>query len=159
MKLSKHFGLRILLCVILAWGVFVADQYIKYRVLKGTTHSFLNGAFGIGPFYNRGIAFSINLPDVLLGLAIMLSLVFVLWLAFFQLHSHTVLAAIAAGLILGGSSGNAYDRIQHGAVVDYVHVFHTSVFNFADVAIAAGLLMVVILLFHGKNGLKDHPKE
>ena len=151
MKFSKSTSARVLLCVLLAWGVFGVDQYIKHFILRGATHTFFGGQLTIGLFYNQGIAFSINLPDLLLGLAIVVSLVFVLWLAFSQLRHHQVWAAAAAGLVLGGSTGNAYDRIQHGAVVDYIHVFYTSVFNIADMAIAVGLLTIVILLFQRKD--------
>jgi signal peptidase II len=63
----------------------------------------------------------------------------------------------AFGLIIGGAIGNAIDRIAYGAVADFVllHMetaswrFNWYVFNLADVAIVAG---VVVLLYESLLG-------
>jgi signal peptidase II len=51
-------------------------------------------------------------------------------------------------LILGGALGNEYDRIVHGAVIDFIEVyvrsFHWPAFNVADSAISAGACLVLI---------------
>lgn len=55
-----------------------------------------------------------------------------------------------AGLILavGGGIGNLIDRIAHGAVVDFVSLgigpLRTGIFNVADVAITAGLVLFLM---------------
>ena len=58
-----------------------------------------------------------------------------------------VFVALALGLVLGGALGNAYDRFSYGWVADfyYFHVgaFHWYVFNLADVAIVAGVAMLM----------------
>jgi signal peptidase II len=71
-----------------------------------------------------------------------------IWLA----RSGSRLVALALGLIIGGAIGNAIDRLAYGAVADFVllHLefagfrFNWYVFNLADVAIVAG---VAILLY------------
>jgi signal peptidase II len=59
----------------------------------------------------------------------------------------TRFVALALGLILGGALGNAIDRFSYGWVADfyYFHVgaFHWYIFNLADVAIVAGVAMLV----------------
>lgn len=56
--------------------------------------------------------------------------------------------AVALGLIIGGALGNVIDRIQMGAVADfldfYIGVYHWPAFNLADSCVFIG---VVILLF------------
>ncbi len=63
-------------------------------------------------------------------------------------RSTTILTCLALGLVMGGALGNAIDRLLYGWVADfyYFHVgsFHWYIFNLADVAIVAG---VAILLF------------
>nr|WP_276902880.1 signal peptidase II [Pedobacter kyonggii] len=65
---------------------------------------------------------------------------------------------IALCFLIGGGIGNLYDRIVHGSVTDFMHMdfylFQTGVFNFADISIMIG---VVILLFHSfrSNTLKQ----
>lgn len=51
-------------------------------------------------------------------------------------------------LAVGGGIGNLIDRIAHGAVVDFVSVgvgpLRTGIFNFADVAITTGLVLLLL---------------
>lgn len=58
------------------------------------------------------------------------------------------LAAAGLGLILGGAIGNAIDRFSYGWVADfyYFHVggFRWYVFNLADVAIVAGVAILLV---------------
>ena len=78
-----------------------------------------------------------------------------IWLA----RAGSLLSALALGLIIGGAVGNAIDRLAYGAVADFVllHLetawgrFNWYVFNLADVAIVAG---VAILLYESLRG--DH---
>ena len=68
------------------------------------------------------------------------------------------MATVALGLIIGGAIGNGVDRFLHGAVVDFAlfhldiggKTFNWYVFNFADVAIVAG---VVGLLYDSLLGV------
>jgi signal peptidase II len=61
------------------------------------------------------------------------------------------------GLILGGAIGNLYDRVVHGAVTDFIEVYHGSwafpAFNLADSAITIGacLLLIDLLRPHRKH--------
>jgi signal peptidase II len=76
-----------------------------------------------------------------------------IWLA----RAGTRLSALGLGLIIGGAAGNAIDRIVYGAVADFVLLhaetaswrFYWYVFNLADVAIVAG---VAVLLYESIVG-------
>lgn len=61
-------------------------------------------------------------------------------------------ACILAGLILGGTVGNGYDRLFHGWVTDFIALHWWPVFNVADSAITVG----VVLLLAG-YGLRRRP--
>jgi len=50
---------------------------------------------------------------------------------------------IGLGAVLGGALGNLYDRIRHGAILDFLHVGLGGVFNPADVALVLGLAIVL----------------
>ena len=62
-------------------------------------------------------------------------------------RTSTRLVALALGLIMGGALGNAVDRFAYGWVADFYsfHVgsFHWYVFNLADVAIVAGVALLL----------------
>lgn len=56
------------------------------------------------------------------------------------------------GLIMGGTTGNGYDRLVHGTVTDFVALHWWPVFNAADSAISVGVaLLLVGYLVQGKR--------
>ena len=63
-------------------------------------------------------------------------------------RSVTILTCLALGLVMGGALGNAVDRLLYGWVADfyYFHVgsFHWYIFNLADVAIVAGVAILLL---------------
>jgi signal peptidase II len=81
------------------------------------------------------------------GLALVVSVAILVWLRAVAARSQVALAAGLA-LILGGALGNVLDRIEHGYVVDFIHVHwgqaYFPAFNIADAAITvgAGLLLL-----------------
>jgi signal peptidase II len=52
---------------------------------------------------------------------------------------------VAVGLLAGGALGNLADRIRADAVTDYIDVGSWPPFNLADVAISAGVILLVLL--------------
>jgi signal peptidase II len=56
---------------------------------------------------------------------------------------------LASGLIIGGASGNALDRLQYGSVVDFIHYqipgLISNVSNIADHAIVFGVLCIFVV--------------
>ncbi len=83
-------------------------------------------------------------------------------LAIWMARSHTRLATVALGLIIGGAIGNGIDRLAYGAVVDFAlfHIeiggktFNWYVFNLADVAIVAGVAALLYDSFLGVPAAK-----
>jgi signal peptidase II len=120
----------------------------------------------ITPFFDLELAWNIGISFgwlqndsqiVQLGLMAVKALA-VVALAIWMARSHTLLATIALGLIIGGAIGNAIDRLAYGAVVDFA-LFHVDiggnpyywyVFNLADSAIVAG---VIALLYDSLVGV------
>jgi signal peptidase II len=78
---------------------------------------------------------------------------------------------VALGLILGGILGNGLDRLQHGAVVDFLDFYvkdlnlgftriqewHYWTFNLADSAIVCGAVLLGLALF--KAGRAAQPAK
>jgi signal peptidase II len=50
--------------------------------------------------------------------------------------------------VIGGGTGNLYDRIIHGSVTDFLHLdlrlFQTGIFNMADVSIMTGMFIIIL---------------
>jgi signal peptidase II len=63
----------------------------------------------------------------------------------------------ALTLLCAGAAGNLIDRVRTGEVTDFVHlhlgnIFHWATFNFADVLIAAGLVLLLWRLRSASGG-------
>jgi signal peptidase II len=95
--------------------------------------------------WNRGVSYGWFAQHTAVGrfglvvLALAASLALWIWLA----RTGRPLTAAALGLIIGGALGNAVDRVIYGAVADFFllhwHGFDWYVFNIADLAIVAGV--------------------
>ncbi len=55
-----------------------------------------------------------------------------------------LLSSAALGLALGGAAGNLLDLVKLGGVVDFIDLGFWPVFNLADVAIVAGVLIAMM---------------
>jgi len=108
--------------------------------------SFLNLTLG----FNSGISFGLfsdvfaRFPAALIAGSMGIALFLLLWAAATKSHSE----AAALGLISGGALGNIWDRLQRGAVVDFIDLYvgewHWPAFNLADTAIVLGAAGLVI---------------
>ena len=135
-----------------AWMLYVYDIAAKGTV---TVAPFLDLVL----VWNQGVSYGMLQQQTELGrwglilFAVATSIALAVWLA----RATSKLVAVGIGLIIGGAVGNAIDRIAYGAVADFVllHVetaswrFDWYVFNLADVAIVAG---VVVLLYESLLG-------
>ena len=99
--------------------------------------------------WNRGINFGIGAggPEamrwVLIALAVAISAGLVVWV----LSARKRAIAWPVGLVAGGAIGNALDRVQYGAVADFLNMSCCGIqnpyaFNVADIAIFAGALWI-----------------
>lgn len=55
-------------------------------------------------------------------------------------------AQLGLGLALGGASGNVYDQLRRGSVLDFLDLGWWPVFNLADAAITMGVLTALWFL-------------
>ena len=151
--------------LIVASAVIILDQATKWWVVT----IFMNPprVVDVWPFFsvvmvwNRGVTFGF-LDDspfwgqwAFVGLALAIVAVLLLWLR----RAETKWRAAAIGLIIGGALGNVIDRVNYGAVADFLdfHVtgYHWPAFNFADSAITLGVaIMFFDALFKPKETVK-----
>jgi signal peptidase II len=62
------------------------------------------------------------------------------------------------GLVLGGAMGNLIDRLARGEVVDFLDFHFWPVFNVADIALTAGVLLAILRLLRCPPGQGAPPK-
>ncbi|HEY8641347.1 MAG TPA: signal peptidase II [Candidatus Dormibacteraeota bacterium] len=132
--------------VLIAVAVFVADRISKglvnASIAPGTEVSVVPHFLWITNAHNAGAAFGLaqaGAPLFLLA-SIVVSVALVVYVA--RNPGHTVNDALL-GLILGGTLGNGYERLVHGAVTDFITVHWWPVFNIADSAISVGVVLLL----------------
>lgn len=149
--LAKLWGPLSRLGLVLAIWVFALDQISKFWILKIVNLDErppiqLTSFADLLMAWNEGVSYgllSTHAQGLLVVMSLVISGVLWIWLA----RASTALAASSLGLIIGGAMGNALDRMLHGAVADFVHLHWGTwswyVFNVADIAIVAGVALLV----------------
>lgn len=139
------------LTLALALIVCGVDQLHKYWMLE--VYGIIEKApvritsfFDLVLVWNKGVSyglFTTHLQEVLIIVSLVISLLLWVWAC----GARHALAAAALGLVIGGALGNAWDRFSRGAVADFFHFhyqeFSWYVFNLADVAIVAGVALLM----------------
>lgn len=136
------------------WALFVFDLAAKGRVA-------LLPVFDLVLIWNRGISYGLLQQDTELGrwmlvtVHVVASIAITLWIR----RERDRVSAFGLALILGGAVGNGIDRVLYGAVVDYA-LLHWGevtwyVFNLADAAIVAGVVLLLYGALRGSTGASE----
>lgn len=116
--------------------------------------SFLGDTFRLDYAKNSGAFLSLGsgLPESVRGAvftwAVAALLAFLTYLCLTRPHMHRRMR-LALALVLSGGLGNLYDRVmQNGLVTDFMNMglgpLRTGIFNVADVAIVAGVVLLAL---------------
>lgn len=141
-----------LLAAVILLADFATKEIVRSQMPLGTSIP-MTSFFNLVSVRNPGAAFSF-LADaggwqryffVTLALAVSV------WLGWMLTQPQRRLDAFGFSAILGGALGNAYDRLAHAAVTDFLdfHVsgWHWPAFNGADIAICAGAFAIIVAAF------------
>jgi signal peptidase II len=135
-------------------GAFFLDQLSKWLIMNVVMDP--PRTITLAPFwdlvlaFNRGVSFSLFRQDTQMGVWILcgVSVIISLFLLFWLFKAPTKLLAIGLGLMVGGAFGNLLDRLQLGAVIDFLffhwHQYGFPAFNLADSAITIGVGFILL---------------
>jgi signal peptidase II len=136
---------------ILAFVIVAIDQFLKHLVHQsmrlGQSIPLLDGILKLTYVRNTGAAFSL-----FIGFSPYLAVIgFVVVLAVIYFH-HKIprryyILQTGLAFVLGGSLGNLADRIFRSYVIDYLDITIWPVFNFADIMINVGVVLIAFKLF------------
>jgi signal peptidase II len=145
------------------WMLFVYDIAARQPVR-------VTPFFDLVMAWNPGISYSLFAAETqtgrltLLGVTLVITAALTVWL----LRAPDRLTGLGLGLIVGGALGNAWDRYAYGAVADFFHLFVETerwgriswyVFNIADVAIVAGVGLLLYQSFFDGSERRDQPES
>lgn len=164
MKLkSDTFKNKSLLWFILTIVMIAADRITKHFISTtmeiGEKTSVINNFFYITHHTNKGAAWGLfHNADMTLILGIMSVVVSVVMIfIFFRFDKWPI--HLSFSMIISGALGNAYGRILHGEVTDfldfYIFGYDFPIFNVADMMVTVGtIILIVYILFFYKEPAK-----
>jgi signal peptidase II len=154
---------------IIWYSVFVVcaaalDIITKFAVLNhlepGVPVNVLGNVLKLHLIFNDGLVFGISVGNtplllIIAGKLAIIAFVFYIFLKipkYFQIRGQHI-ARLAFLFIFSGFIGNTFDRLYHGAVVDFIDMgignLRWFIYNLADVyiVIGAGLLIIALLKY------------
>ena len=149
---------NIILVVILVIVLLGIDLLLKYLVSTYlTTVNIIDNFFSLTYVLNDGAAFSLFASRTyLLILIALICLFFIIYELKNNLDDRVL--SIGYSLVLAGLLGNFLDRLIDGYIIDYISfkifTYNFPIFNFADILIVVGIIIVII-----KEILKERGKK
>lgn len=140
-----------MILLVTAGLVIILDRaskiYIDSILDPGGSITLIKGILDITYVRNPGALF--GLFSRFNSLLIIFSPAVILAILYYYLHAHPRdrLLNLALALELGGATGNLIDRLAYGRVIDFIDFKIWPVFNLADSAITAGLVLLALFLF------------
>lgn len=150
---------------ILGVVLIIVDQVLKLIVSSylslGSSIKVIKDFFYITYVNNYGGAWSV-FSNRMLFLIIITFVVLFMLIKYMGNFKNNIRNQITFGLLYGGIFGNLIDRICFGYVKDFLDFkifgYNFPVFNFADIAIFFGVVLLAIAIIKGedKNGIKSN---
>ena len=140
--------------VLLALGMFGCDHATKLaaetKLAGSAAMPIVSGVLELRYTRNDDTAFSLlhtfgipRTPSVLLAAAsVALLSIVAMW--FVTRRKASKAQHVAFALVVAGALGNVIDRAMRGYVVDFIHLTRWPVFNVADIAVVAGVILLVL---------------
>lgn len=136
----------------------LAELFLKLNV----SFKLINKFFYFTLCHNEGAAFGLFSGSrifIIVGTVIALILLYHFTFCFKKNNRNN----IAFGLIYGGLAGNFLDRVIFGYVIDfldfYIFKLDYPVFNFADIAIVIGVILLIYATIRGEEVSENNSKK
>ena len=145
--------------------IFFIDRFSKIYILdiaesNGNVDIYINSFLNFVLYWNTGIGFGLfafEQPQAYNFITLVI--IFVNLIIIYLIYKSTNFKIYFFIMILGGSLGNLYDRINYKAVPDFIdlHInnFHWFIFNIADIFISLGVICLIYVEIFFKNKLNN----
>ena len=135
--------------------IIVRNEIGQNEIIKLCGHWFtLTKVENTGAFLSAGSALPELIRIILLSVFPIIFLAYGLYMLLVK-RVMSNLQVVGWCFVIGGGTGNLYDRIVHGSVTDFLHLdlglFQTGIFNLADVSIMIGMFIILTGQFFYKK--------
>ena len=149
-------ALKFIIFFLISFVLIFIDQFTKkiaYKTLYNNNPKVLiDDILELVYVENRGAAFGIlqNKQGFFYILTVFVLIIILIYLFKLDLSTHNILYFIFLILLFSGATGNFIDRVKNKYVIDFIYFkpIDFPVFNFADICITIGcIVMIFSLLF------------
>jgi len=152
---------------LLGWStiIVIIDQFtkmlIKQFMQERDSISVVGDILRLTYVKNPGMAFGIQIGGRLFYTVFASIACVIILAALFRLRPENFSARFALATILGGAVGNLIDRFVYSEVVDFidVRIIHWPVFNFADIAVFIGMVILITIVIFEKRLEESEAEE
>tara|TARA_B100000674_G_scaffold272947_1_gene225392 strand:- start:4 stop:483 length:480 start_codon:yes stop_codon:yes gene_type:complete len=151
--LKKNYGPLLIILI-----SFLIDRITKNLILRNSEQNtiFINDFLNFDLVWNTGIGFGLLSLGNSFFYNIVTILIFLIIIYIVYMFKKLPMSEkYYFALILGGAVGNFYDRVDLHAVPDFIDLhykdFHWFTFNFADIFITLGVLLLILTNIFKKN--------
>ena len=138
--------------------IFSLDRFSKIKILNYFSENafFVNDYINLDLIWNTGIGFGLLSFETSIMYNVITIIIFLVILLLFYLSLiSSKLDNFIFSIIIGGASGNLYDRLFYNAVPDFIDLhyenFHWFTFNLADIFITLGIITFIVKDFFVKS--------
>ena len=150
--LKKNFN-KIFFNLFIVLLIFVFDRFSKLYILNlaetdQLVNIYINSFLNLYLIWNTGVGFGLLSSDLnfyynlITILIILINIIIIIMIT--KSNNYKIFFLL---MILGGSLGNLFDRINYNAVPDFIDLhynnFHWFIFNVADIFITIGILCLI----------------
>ena len=150
--LKKNFNKKIIGLVIFLL-IFIIDRLSKIYILNLAEESqnldiYINPYLNLYLIWNTGIGFGLFSSDSTFNYNLITFIIVIINIVILvMVFTSERFQAFILLVILGGSTGNLFDRIYYNAVPDFIDLhykeFHWFIFNVADIFITIGIVCLI----------------
>lgn len=145
---------------VMAGVVLATDQLsklvVEHLLVEGRSVPVVDGLLYLTYVKNPGAAFGL-FPNRTYFFVLITVLVTVMLVVFHRRYGRRgKMIEYALALQLGGAVGNLLDRLRTGYVVDFFDLRFWPIFNVADIAIVAGVIMLGLVLLTQPEADSEH---
>ena len=163
--INKSIVKKLLIYVLIVLVIFALDRFSKLFILniledKDKVDIYINSFLSLYLVWNKGIGFGLfSFDQNYIYNSITLLILLINLVIIYLIYKENTPKAYFFAIILGGSSGNLFDRYYYNAVPDFIDIsykgYHWFLFNVADIFISIGVIFMIMLEFIDKNKIND----
>ena len=138
---------KFLLFVFLIIIDLISKKYV-YELVDLYTFMPLTFFLEITHIHNFGVSFGLFSGLISPWILIFLALLVTIFIFYLMLNSSDIIEKLGFLIIISGAISNIIDRSINGYVIDFIYIHYNTfswpAFNFADIYITIGIIMIII---------------